>query len=143
MKSSIAFHPLHKCSLNTTAAKRRHGLAHLVGMGDASGLAQRLGAVSLGRGAAHTTGKTSARAPTGAAERNMSDLQREQLRTGILANARAGSVTAAKLLHQLNGEATTIAPTPRLRKGTQGAAAARNATSSGATPTLERPGLAF
>ena len=53
-------------------------------------------------------------ASTGAAENTMSDAQREQQRSRLLAHTRtrAGSVTAARLLHQLFGEVTTIAPTP-------------------------------
>ena len=39
-------------------------------------------------------------APTGSAERTLSEVQREQQRTEHLANARAGSVTAARLLHE-------------------------------------------
>ena len=43
-------------------------------------------------------------------------------------------IIAARLLHQLFGEVTTISPTLRLREGTRGAAAARSATSFGPSP---------
>ena len=46
-------------------------------------------------------------ASAGATERTMSEVPRSQQRAGLLANARAGSVTAAMPLF---GEVTTIAP---------------------------------
>ena len=65
---------------------------------------------------AHSSGKTSARALTGAADKE------SKRQTGLLANTRAGSVTAARLFYQLY--MTTIAPTPR-------GAAARSVASRG------------
>ena len=122
MKLSMAFHPLHGYPLSTIAPKQRHGWAHPLYTGEIRAAVRKAlivgGALFLeGEAQRISSGKASARAPTGAAETSLRDEQGDQQRAGLPAKA-ASSVTAARRLHSP-------------REGTRFVAAARSATSSG------------